>query len=116
MNIPNVIVDLDKEWGAADELYCEWGYLLCLDRILYSDWCKLVAQYAHYQYIWPDDRCLNETLMDSLFPLYRRSAGGLMTFVLLVRHIEVHFNETEQARLLSMIIQRNPAPPKSPKV
>jgi hypothetical protein len=98
------MIDLDAIWTPADDLYCQFGLLLCKDIVTYEQWTSLVRVLCHHRYVYPDDRVLNETLMDVLFNRYKRKASGLMTFVMLVRHIEAHFTDKEQARMLTLLI------------
>lgn len=102
------MIDLDKEWSSTDELYCQFGTKLLLGVIPYQSWRSFCYAYCHYRYVLPDHRILNEALLDAIYGKTRKTAAEMMRFVLLVGQIEAHFTEDEQARMLSILVQKPP--------
>ena len=98
------MIDLDAIWTEADELYCHLGIAFCLGKMSWQNWRALTSQFAYYQYVLPDDRMLNETLLDTFYASTRKTAAEMMRFVLLIGNLEAHFTEQDQARMLSILI------------
>jgi hypothetical protein len=98
------MIDLDAIWTNSDELYCRFGVALLLGRIPYSEWKSFAGTYSFYRYVWPDNRYLNNTLLDQVYGRTKKTASEMMRFVLLVSQVEAHFTEEEQARMLSILI------------
>lgn len=98
------MIDLDTIWSNTDELYCRFGVALLLGQIPYSEWKAFCYAYCHYRYVFPDNRFLNNTLLDAVYAKTSKTPAEMMRFVLLVGQIESHFTEEEQARMLSILI------------
>lgn len=106
------MIDLDALESTEDneqqefELYCRFGVLLVSGRISYQDWCTLVKVFNIHHYVLPDERTLIEELLDTIYHAHKKSSAMLLWHSLLMGHIECHFTETHQVRILALLIRK----------
>lgn len=100
------MVDLDvlEENDSGFELYCRIGILLITGRINYLDWRSTVRALGIDRYVIPAERALVEPLLDEIYNRHKKSSTMLLWHSLLMGHIESHYTEAHQVRMLSIIM------------
>ena len=105
------MISLDdlEESNESFELYCRIGVLLLTGRLSYLDWVSTVKGLGIHNYVLPADRALVEVLLDVIYSRHKKSSAMLMWHALLMGHIECHFTETQQIRMLNLLMTTQPA-------
>lgn len=100
------MIDLDalEEPNESFELYCRLGLLLVNGRINYLDWRSIVKALGIHHYVLPAERSLVEILLDEIYRRHKKSPAMLMWHALLMGHIESHFTEAHQVRILHLLM------------
>jgi len=101
------LIDLDELEEATDstELYCRFGVLLVTGRLSYQDWNSCVRALGIHRYVLPEARTINEILLDTIYHKFKKSSALLLWHSLLMGHIEAHYTETEQVKILGVLIK-----------
>jgi hypothetical protein len=102
------MIDLDaiEDFTEGTELYCVFGSLLALGKLSYVEWNTCVRALGIHRYVLPRDRVLYDNLLDTAYFRRKKESAALMQQALLMSHVEAHYTETEQIKILGYILYR----------
>lgn len=99
------MIDLDAVWTDTDELYCQFGAALVMNKLTYNQFLKMRGSLLADRYVWPDNRILHVPLVTYLTE-YQANCTNVSWFFSLylnMSHIFAHYTEAEQIRILEIL-------------